>query len=536
MKLKSTAILPATGRDKYHRITLLPEEEFAKPHTKGLPQFEFLDWDFGVRVRIGLHAEKKTKQAQKVFFDSAFFTKEGAVQWIADHLNLEFETETAGKEAKGAGMKIEKWLTIPITKIDKTTRMVEGYVTTESVDRDGQIVDLEMVKEAWPDYSRYGNIRRMHQPDVVGKMKDGYFDEKGLYVVSKVVDDAVWKGFEEGLYSGYSIGLANVRVVHDTKAPKGRITKKADGSMPFIPEISYVDRPSNPDADFMMVYKAADGKVEVAKIAPVGEEFWKDFDERLTKAAAMEQPPPEPSPADSPPPPPAPADPPPADPPPMPEATKELATFSTVWAAQNMANELPVMLDVLWRTILSIAYDGEATGASKKSALMKTMEEFAEKCEEYMTGKNLEAIRSEDLFKNAGAYLYQFSKTEEGMKKLMAGEIKKLAQKNTLELPEFLKGLTPEKLAAMEKAVSEVADLRAGNEKLEKRIKDIEDSPLPAKGIKVTDPAATGDTSKEKYDKLVAEAQSLGRSTSDIDRIAGEKLGMVILKVFGAQQ
>ena len=463
-------------------------------------------------------------------------------------------------------MKVVKYLTIPITKIDKERRIVEGYVTTESVDRDGQIVDLEMVKEAWPDYSRYGNIRRMHQPDVVGKMKEGTFDEKGLYAISKVVDDAVWKGFEEGLYSGYSIGLANVRVVPDAKAPKGRITKKADGTMPFIPEISYVDRPSNPDADFTMVYKFGQDKVEIAKIAPVDAEFWKDFDDRLAKASIAkqegEQPPapaPEPAPAPAPMPEatpvPEPASPAPApapetttpapvaDPAPItPEATKELSTFATVWAAENLSQELPVMLDVLWRTILSIAYNGEAGGAEKKSALVKTIEEFAEKCNDYMTGEKLAAVRSLELFRNSGAHLFQLATTDKYVKMNFDKAIEKLKRptepekdikEKTFELPEFLKGLTAEKFAAMEKAVSEVGSLVAANEELEKRLKTIEDTPLPPKGIQKTETTETP-VSDAKVKELADEARKLGGSADSIERAAGEKLGQVIFKVFGA--
>lgn len=131
-------------------------------------------------------------------------------------------------------------LFIPISKVDDEKRMVYGYATTESVDSQNEIVKLDAVKEALPDYLKYANIREMHQPSAVGKAVDISFDEKGMYLGAKVVDDAAWTKVKEGVYNGYSIG--------------GAILNKVNGSVNKLKltEISLVDRPSNPDTTFTM--------------------------------------------------------------------------------------------------------------------------------------------------------------------------------------------------------------------------------------------------------------------------------------------
>jgi len=58
-------------------------------------------------------------------------------------------------------------LLIPIEKIDKERRTVSGWATTESVDKQNEIVDYGASKKAFEDW--HGNIREMHEPKAVGK-------------------------------------------------------------------------------------------------------------------------------------------------------------------------------------------------------------------------------------------------------------------------------------------------------------------------------------------------------------------------------
>ncbi|HEY3315255.1 MAG TPA: hypothetical protein VGL40_08295 [Bacillota bacterium] len=138
------------------------------------------------------------------------------------------------------------YLYAPLVKIDEEKRLVFGYVSSDRVDLDGQIADAEWLKRELPDWFRWGNIREMHQLSAVGVAKDLEWDEKGPFVVSKVVDGEAWKKVKEGVYKGYSIGIKGTRTQLDAKAPHGRIVGGK------IIEISYVDRPANEDGRFTL--------------------------------------------------------------------------------------------------------------------------------------------------------------------------------------------------------------------------------------------------------------------------------------------
>ena len=135
-------------------------------------------------------------------------------------------------------------LFVPIAKIDKAQRMVWGYASTPTLDLDDEIVDIEAIKAALPQYMEWRNIREMHQPSAVGVAKEANVDDKGLYIGAKIVDDEAWKKVEAEVYKGFSIGGRTL--VKDGN----RIT-----SLELI-EISLVDRPANPDC-----------RIELAKIA-----------------------------------------------------------------------------------------------------------------------------------------------------------------------------------------------------------------------------------------------------------------------------
>ena len=111
-------------------------------------------------------------------------------------------------------------------------------------DGDGEIVTLDAVREALPDYMQWGNIREMHALKAVGVADEANVDTKGLYLTARIVDDAAWKKCVEGVYKGFSIG--------------GRKLAKTGNKITSIDmtEISIVDRPSNPDARFALAKSA----------------------------------------------------------------------------------------------------------------------------------------------------------------------------------------------------------------------------------------------------------------------------------------
>lgn len=142
----------------------------------------------------------------------------------------------------------------PISKVDEESRMVYGYASTDTKDSQGDIVKLDAIEAALPDYMRFGNIREMHTMSAVGVAKSAEVDDKGLYLGAKVVDEAAWIKVKEGVYKGFSIG--------------GKALKKSAGVIEELrlTEISLVDRPANQECVIDM-WKAEGGD-EPAAAAP----------------------------------------------------------------------------------------------------------------------------------------------------------------------------------------------------------------------------------------------------------------------------
>ena len=150
-------------------------------------------------------------------------------------------------------MKHDINIAVPIQKwtIEKNSDggeyvFVEGYVTTDTLDSQGEKISKAAVEKAYPDWK--GNIREMHQPSAVGKAVSMDMDDKGLWVRAKVVDPSAVTKVKEGVYTAYSLGGK-------------RISKEGDTITALkIIEASLVDVGSNPDCDFTIA-KLADGKV-----------------------------------------------------------------------------------------------------------------------------------------------------------------------------------------------------------------------------------------------------------------------------------
>jgi hypothetical protein len=133
---------------------------------------------------------------------------------------------------------------LPIEKVDAQSGMVWGYASTPSKDLQGEIVPLDAIKAALPDYMKWANIRTMHTNNAVGVTKEAHIDAKGLYIGAKIVDPAAWKLCKEGVYKGFSIGGSKLEKVGDVVRALS------------LREISLVDRPANSDC-----------RIDVCKIA-----------------------------------------------------------------------------------------------------------------------------------------------------------------------------------------------------------------------------------------------------------------------------
>lgn len=153
-------------------------------------------------------------------------------------------------------MQEEYSLWAPITKMDASTRTIEGPISGPGdPDLDGQIVDLSWLRKAVVPWSKYGNIRQAHDPrKPVGKAMSVDLDTAdGVPVVrAHISDDYAWKMVQDGVFSGFSVGIKNPTILRDPAAPKGRIV---DG---HLIEVSIVDHPCNINAKFA-VCKSVDG-------------------------------------------------------------------------------------------------------------------------------------------------------------------------------------------------------------------------------------------------------------------------------------
>ena len=109
---------------------------------------------------------------------------------------------------------------VPFTKVDEEQRMVIGLATDETPDEQGQVVDYEATKVAVANWSKWRNVREMHQPQAAGVAETITLDDeaKSLTIGVKVVDDQAWKKVLEEVYKGFSIGGKVLDVVVEKAA------------------------------------------------------------------------------------------------------------------------------------------------------------------------------------------------------------------------------------------------------------------------------------------------------------------------------
>lgn len=125
---------------------------------------------------------------------------------------------------------------LSIQKIDEEKQMVYGYASTKDMDSDGEIIELNALKKALPDYLKFPTLREMHQPKVAGTTKTAEVDSNGMYIGAKVLNKDAWEMVKGGGYKGFSIGGNVVK-------RSGNIIKELE-----LVEISLVDVPANKGA------------------------------------------------------------------------------------------------------------------------------------------------------------------------------------------------------------------------------------------------------------------------------------------------
>jgi HK97 family phage prohead protease len=157
-------------------------------------------------------------------------------------------------------------LNIPITKVDEEQRIVYGYATVEELDRQGDIVDYDASKEAFGAWA--GNIREQHDNKrTIGKNVHLEFDDDnkrvliGAYVSKSADGENAWTKVKEGILTGFSIGARVVKSIRET-VKSGDTDVTANRIMGYtLHEVSLVDVPACPSAQFVMV-KSFNGEIK----------------------------------------------------------------------------------------------------------------------------------------------------------------------------------------------------------------------------------------------------------------------------------
>jgi hypothetical protein len=90
-----------------------------------------------------------------------------------------------------------------------------------------------------------------------GKGKDLKWAKGRPVLRSKVVEPTAIRLLDEGVYTGYSIGIFDPVLYNDPAAPNGRIGKAGPEDTGWIGEVSLVDLPSCPTAVFSLVKRAS---------------------------------------------------------------------------------------------------------------------------------------------------------------------------------------------------------------------------------------------------------------------------------------
>ena len=134
---------------------------------------------------------------------------------------------------------------------DAKERIVEGYATTESWDRQGEKLPLEVAKKAFEGFVKSPKICKLHGREEfgtanpcgcggVGELTGYTADDKGIMIAVKITDNAAWDKVVKGEYNGFSVGGYS-------RADNGVITDFE------LVEVSLVGIPANGDCVFLAV-------------------------------------------------------------------------------------------------------------------------------------------------------------------------------------------------------------------------------------------------------------------------------------------
>lgn len=158
-------------------------------------------------------------------------------------------------------------LNIPFEKVDREHRIVSGFATVDSLDKQGHVVDASASIKAFSNTQ--AKIRSMHDRNPVGKIvsfepreiEDPKTNKtyKGVFVQAYIskTEEAIWTKIEEGILTGFSIGgrIHSTSIGKDSNGDDVTVIKEYS-----LDELSLVDNPANELANVLSFVKSADGE------------------------------------------------------------------------------------------------------------------------------------------------------------------------------------------------------------------------------------------------------------------------------------
>ena len=179
-------------------------------------------------------------------------------------------------------------------------------------------------------------------------------------------------------------------------------------------------------------------------------------------------------------------------------------------------NDLPKMVDTLFSVLGNIIWSPEGTPEEKKGAMVASVGEFSDKCSSYMTGEKL----AESIARKAAGVKNVDEKKKEPEIKPEPEEEKKI---HDASIEKALQTIETKFAVKLDEAAAQLGALRDENTKLvetnkglEARVKVIEDTPLPAKGM--ANPDMVKSNLPASVDDLAQLLQAAAKSPDPKDR------------------
>jgi HK97 family phage prohead protease len=177
---------------------------------------------------------------------------------------------------------------IIVKSLDEKDFIVAGYASTPNVDKEGDIISLMALKEAFPKFMQnvlFRNVQLKHSNTQIGLVLDNYLDrdgtmweskidDKGLFIVVSIRDDIkkarlARQQIRNRVLKAFSIGGEPLEWDHIEKdGVRVREIKKLQ-----LHEITICEIPMNSDAEFQLlkaqnrwkrlVRKSKDGKYKI---------------------------------------------------------------------------------------------------------------------------------------------------------------------------------------------------------------------------------------------------------------------------------